>query len=475
MRVNMVPRDGGNCFRGSAVFNYAGESFGSDNCGSPGIGQPCTRSNLSGSKTFNPEQHHHQRRRDPEDLGRQPVASAARSCRNKVWFNYSFRHLWLDQDQDRRLLRQEPVAVHLRPGLHAARPRRWPHRQQRGTHLVAGQRKDKFSVYHDNQRKYRNHWGIAAHHSARGRRRAGDADQLRQRHEVDADAHQQPAARSRLRYLQPGIHRALSAERDRPRRQGVGRRGDPQLARLQRRRFVEQPPGQRVAEPGRSLLGAAHVHGRGVVCGRLAQLPRRRDADQRRLEAADDVDRRHAADHLQRRPPGVGARCACRPIATTASSATSASYVQDRVVARPRHAEPRPALRPVHRRNARELGAAEPLERGRDVRRVPRRHGRSGRPLHRRGPELEGHLAARRFRDGRVRRRPHRHQGELRALRRRPADRVRQPGEPDRRADRDRHAPVDRPRRQRPAARRRRQHPVQRAAPIRRRRRPSAA
>ena len=36
MRVNMVPRDGGNSFRGSAVFNYAGESFGSDNCGSPG-------------------------------------------------------------------------------------------------------------------------------------------------------------------------------------------------------------------------------------------------------------------------------------------------------------------------------------------------------------------------------------------------------------------------------------------------------
>ena len=57
MRVNMVPRDGGNSFRGSVIFNYAGESFGSDNCGSPGsstASQPCTRSNLSGSKTFNP-------------------------------------------------------------------------------------------------------------------------------------------------------------------------------------------------------------------------------------------------------------------------------------------------------------------------------------------------------------------------------------------------------------------------------------
>ena len=50
MRVNMVPRDGGNQLRGSAVFNFAGSSFGSDNCGSAGIGLPCTRANLSGSK-----------------------------------------------------------------------------------------------------------------------------------------------------------------------------------------------------------------------------------------------------------------------------------------------------------------------------------------------------------------------------------------------------------------------------------------
>ena len=54
MRVNMVPSDGGNQFRGTVIGNYAGEAFGSDNCGSPGIGQPCTRSNLSGSTTFNP-------------------------------------------------------------------------------------------------------------------------------------------------------------------------------------------------------------------------------------------------------------------------------------------------------------------------------------------------------------------------------------------------------------------------------------
>ena len=76
-------------------------------------------------------------------------------------------------------------------------------------------------------------------------------------------------------------------------------------------------------------------------------------------------------------------------------------------------------------------------ERRRHVRRVLGRHGRSGRPLHGQSPELEGHLAARRLGDGRLRQRPHRAQGELRALRRGPADCRGQPGQPDRRADRD--------------------------------------
>ena len=36
MRVNMVPRDGGNTFRGMVIANFADEAFTSDNCGSPG-------------------------------------------------------------------------------------------------------------------------------------------------------------------------------------------------------------------------------------------------------------------------------------------------------------------------------------------------------------------------------------------------------------------------------------------------------
>src|SRR6476659_6096723 len=47
MRVNMVPKDGGNSFKGVVFGNYAGESWASDNCGAPALGQFCSRDNLS--------------------------------------------------------------------------------------------------------------------------------------------------------------------------------------------------------------------------------------------------------------------------------------------------------------------------------------------------------------------------------------------------------------------------------------------
>src|SRR5262249_49608166 len=58
IRVNMVPKDGGNSFHGVVFGNYAPSSWASDNCGSAGfvngVGQPCTRSELYGDLTFNP-------------------------------------------------------------------------------------------------------------------------------------------------------------------------------------------------------------------------------------------------------------------------------------------------------------------------------------------------------------------------------------------------------------------------------------
>jgi hypothetical protein len=161
MRVNMVPRDGGNSFRGTAVFNYAGEGFGSDNCGSPGIGQPCTRSNLSGSKTFNPNNTISnvdviQNIWDVNPSFGGPIV------RNKVWFNYSFRHLGSTKTKTDAYADLNPSPFIYTPDVNNP--------GVDDGHIVSNagrvswqiSSKDKVSMYHDNQRKYRNHWGIAA-------------------------------------------------------------------------------------------------------------------------------------------------------------------------------------------------------------------------------------------------------------------------------------------------------------------------
>ncbi len=165
MRVNMVPRDGGNSFRGSAIFNYATESFGSDNCGSPGfvngVLQPCTRSNLSGSKTFNPNNTLTnvdvlQKIWDVNPSIGGPI------LRNKIWFNYTFRHWGSEKTKADAYFDKNPSQFvydpdTTRPGIDDG-------------HIVSNagriswqmSGKDKVSVYHDEQKKYRNHWGIAS-------------------------------------------------------------------------------------------------------------------------------------------------------------------------------------------------------------------------------------------------------------------------------------------------------------------------
>jgi hypothetical protein len=161
MRVNMVPRDGANSFRGMVIANWAGESFGSDNCGSPGIGQFCTRSNLSGSKTFNPGNAitNVDVIKDIWDVNPQiggPIV------RNKVWFNYTFRHWGSTKTKTDAYFDSNPspfvyTADTSRPGLDDG------HIRSNAVRISwQASSKDKISVYHDDQRKYRNHWGIAA-------------------------------------------------------------------------------------------------------------------------------------------------------------------------------------------------------------------------------------------------------------------------------------------------------------------------
>ncbi len=161
MRVNMVPRDGGNTFRGAVIANFAGSSFTSDNCGSPGIGQPCTRSNLSGSKTFNANNTLTNVDAIQEIWDVNPSFGGP-ILRDKVWFHYTFRHLGSSKTKADSYFDANPSPFIYtpdtsKPGLDDG-------------HIVSNagriswqmSGKDKVSVYHDNQRKYRNHWGIAA-------------------------------------------------------------------------------------------------------------------------------------------------------------------------------------------------------------------------------------------------------------------------------------------------------------------------
>ena len=161
MRVNMVPRDGGNTFRGSFIANYAGESFGSDNCGSPGIGLACTRSNLGGSKTFNPNNTLTnvdviQKIWDVNPQIGGPI------IKNKVWFNYTFRHWGSTKTKTDAFFDKDPSPFVYtpdtsKPGLDDGHI---VSNAGRISWQVGG--KDKISMYHDQQHKYRDHWGIQA-------------------------------------------------------------------------------------------------------------------------------------------------------------------------------------------------------------------------------------------------------------------------------------------------------------------------
>jgi hypothetical protein len=161
MRVNMVPRDGGNQFRGQVFGNYAGESFGSDNCGSPGIGQPCTRTNLTGSTTFNANNRltnvsQMQKIWDVNPSIGGPIK------RNTLWFHYTFRHQGVEKTVPDSYFDRNPSPFvyeqdFARPGVDDGRIISNAVRVS-----WAASRKDKLSVYHDTQRKYRDHWGISA-------------------------------------------------------------------------------------------------------------------------------------------------------------------------------------------------------------------------------------------------------------------------------------------------------------------------
>ena len=185
--------------------------------------------------------------------------------------------------------------------------------------------KDKISVYHDNQRKYRNHWGIAA---------TIPPEAAGVQVTPTSFAHVTKWTRTHTNRLLLeagfGMYDQEYTELYQPSVTGSEDKvWDIEAIRNSRVYNVVDASNDRQANAWpnpadhfsvlRTFMGAASY------VDRRAQPPGRRHAEQRRLEAPHDVDRRHAADHLHRGPADARSPCACRRTATTASTATSPS------------------------------------------------------------------------------------------------------------------------------------------------------
>jgi Carboxypeptidase regulatory-like domain len=160
IRINMVPKDGGNTFHGVVFGNFAGEGWDSSNL----------RDNLQGDLTFNSPNAaigkvgnrltNVSRIRKIWDFN---PSVGGPILKDKVWWQATFRHWGVEKT----------VADSYRNALGAAATIYQPDLNSPGIddgHIVSGagrvtwqaSHKDKFAYYVDDQRKYRNHFGISA-------------------------------------------------------------------------------------------------------------------------------------------------------------------------------------------------------------------------------------------------------------------------------------------------------------------------
>src|SRR4051812_2259695 len=161
MRVNMVPKDGGNSFHGVVFGNYAPSNWASDNCNSPGVGQPCTRSELAGDLTYNPNN----KLTNVSVLDKiwdfNPSVGGP-IARDKVWFYATFRYWGVNKTTANSYFDADPSPFRYVPDLSRQGIDDGHIRSIAGRVSAQLTSKDKLSYYHDEQDKVRGHWGIAA-------------------------------------------------------------------------------------------------------------------------------------------------------------------------------------------------------------------------------------------------------------------------------------------------------------------------
>jgi len=151
VRINMVPRDGGNTFRGVVLGNYTGDGWQANNL----------RSNLRGSLTFNPTNQITNVSMIQKIWDFNPGFGGP-IFKDRLWFYGTFRHWGVEKTVVDSYFDADPSPSRYSPDL--SRP------GIDDSHIVSrvgrvswqATSKDRFAYYHDDQSKYRNHWGINA-------------------------------------------------------------------------------------------------------------------------------------------------------------------------------------------------------------------------------------------------------------------------------------------------------------------------
>jgi hypothetical protein len=151
IRINMIPKDGGNTFRATVVGNYTEGAWQADNL----------RDNLRGDLTSNPNNRITNVSVIKKIWDFNPSFGGP-ILRDRVWFNATFRHWGVEKTVADSFFDADPApfrytADRSKPGIDDG------HIVSRvGRVTWQASQKDKVSFYIDDQSKYRDHWGISA-------------------------------------------------------------------------------------------------------------------------------------------------------------------------------------------------------------------------------------------------------------------------------------------------------------------------
>jgi hypothetical protein len=162
MRVNMVPRDGGNSFHGQVLGNYSPSAWASDNCNSPGVGQACTSTNLTGDTTFNKTSNFLTNvSKLTKNYDFNPGVGGPIK-KDKAWFYATFRYLGVNKTVADSFFDSDPSPFRFTPDFSRPGIDDGHIRSIAGRVSAQLSSKDKVSYYHDEQDKVRGHWGISS-------------------------------------------------------------------------------------------------------------------------------------------------------------------------------------------------------------------------------------------------------------------------------------------------------------------------